>query len=146
MAKRNHVEVGRALIAAGADVNLRVGGYPSGATPLMAAAATNSIGMLELLLRHGANVNAGTGIQPGWPTALGYAIDAGHLACVEALLQDGAAIDRRDLERAILNGNLKVARELLHAGADPRWTFYGGSTALETRSALQPTSDPRWSC
>ncbi len=143
-ARLNHVQVARALIVAGADVNLRVGDDPSGTTPLMAAAANNGLEMVELLLRRGANVNARAGIQPSWPTTLGYTVDEGHLACVEALLRESAAIDRRDLQAAIFKGHLKIARQLLESGADARWSFYDGSTHLRRRNVRRPRCGLRW--
>ena len=58
LATANHaVEVARALIGKGADVNARNGG---GVTALMIAAANSRADMVELLVHAGANVKAQT--------------------------------------------------------------------------------------
>jgi ankyrin repeat protein len=55
---KGHVEVARALIDAGADVNAQDTGEHYGGTPLHAAAHANQRAVAELLIATGADVNA----------------------------------------------------------------------------------------
>jgi ankyrin repeat protein len=132
-AREGYTEIASALIAAGANVNLRQHGTGSweGLTPVMAAAGTDRSDILSLLIEHGANVNRRTGLDGTAPTALYWASTYGKTAAVSLLLAAGAAIERRDLETAISGGHLEIAERLLQAGADPWWRFSTSETVLE---------------
>jgi len=67
-----------ALLAAGANVNLRQSGMPDGVTPLQVAAATNHVEIMVLLIDHGARVDDRSGVLATGDSALGYAVRNGH--------------------------------------------------------------------
>ena len=128
-----------ALLAGGADVNLRQDGFPDGLTPLYVAAATNQPDIMNQMIARGARVNDRTGVLATGTTALERAAADGHATPVVALLLNGATITPRALALAIEADHTEVVERLLEAGADPRWTLYGGVTVLE---AARKTSPP----
>lgn len=71
-------------------------------------------------------------------SALGYAVRNGHTEPVVVLLLNGATIARKDLQGAISDGHVEIAERLLEAGADPRWTFYEGTTVIEEARRAPP--------
>jgi ankyrin repeat protein len=116
-------------IEGGADVNAR---DPDGATPLMAAAATDREEILLLLIRAGADVNAQA--NKGL-TALLIASSSGYEDIVEALLRSGADIRAKfstqdSLHLASVAGFLPIVRMLLAAGADINGRNGRGETPL----------------
>lgn len=156
---RNHKDVVRVFIEAGADINKPVFG---GQTPLGVAALDGLDEMVDLLLEAGANVNAPDRI--GDPP-LYRAIRKGHLVSAITLLDGGASIgsfetplaaavsyDQPEIVRVLLersgdtearedNGDTpllvaarynsrKSARFLLKRGADPNVTDKNGYTPL----------------
>jgi hypothetical protein len=106
-AQRGRVAAARALIEAGADVNVRMAWPPLAVTPLGIAAATGPVAMVELLLEHGADVNAGYFLLPPFfiPFGPGHrpevvvesplllALRAGHKDSVRKLLEAGADVN-----------------------------------------------------
>jgi uncharacterized protein len=140
-ARQGDIDIARALIAAGADVNLRQHGTGSweGLTPIMAAAGSDRTDLLRLLIEHGGNLNRRTGLDGTGPTALYWASTYGRIGPVSLLLAEGASIEPRDLQTAISEGHSEIARRLLEAGADPWWRFSTGATVLEQaqRSPVQ---------
>jgi ankyrin repeat protein len=119
----------RALLAAGADVN---GADPTGATPLMHAAAVGSPEAMRLLVDAGANVNA---TAADGSTALMWATaDSGKVAL---LLGRGANINTaaKDgttaLVAAAQRGAADVVRLLLAHKADPMASGDGGAALFQ---------------
>jgi hypothetical protein len=82
---RNHVGVAKALLAAGANVNLDWGGL----TPLHEAAAGGGLDAVRLLLKHGARVDAVMRAQNDF-TPLHSAVSECRYRVVELLLEHGA--------------------------------------------------------
>jgi len=137
-ARQGNRPIVEALLAAGANVNLRKNGTLDGVTPLQVAAATNHAEIMGLLIDHGALVDARSGVLGTGATALLYAVSKGHSEPVIVLLANGATIARIDLQNAISGGHVEIAERLLEAGADPQWTFYGGATVVEEARRAPP--------
>jgi Ankyrin repeats (3 copies)/Ankyrin repeats (many copies) len=108
----------RALISAGADMNVR---DSEGWTPLMVAALKGHAKTVVLLLSHGAHIE--TRNNSGW-TALRFASSVGDTEMMSLLIGYGADVNSRDdnrqtiLMQAAEEGNISSVRELLEAGAD----------------------------
>jgi len=138
--KQGNVEIVRELLSKGANPNRREGDSLSERTPLIIAAASGRPDIVEALLRAGANPEARAGLlhaqeggdDVGASRALTYAAAGGHTEAVLLLVFAGARIERVDLETAITAGHADVVRVLLRAGANPRWSFRDGRTALQT--------------
>lgn len=145
------VDIGRLLIASGADVNAK---RPFGAfltytyTALHYAASRGHLAFVELLLENEADVNAHN-VQEGafrgdnWSmTPMHAAVVGGNVAIVRALIRKGAKLDEvnygglRPLFYASMEGNAAIATVLLDNGANvnagARKTFLtpSGYTAL----------------
>jgi ankyrin repeat protein len=120
----------RALIAKGADVNLRA---PGGSTPLMYAADGNKLEIVRILLKSGADVNAKNGSNN---TALIYAVIKGHEGVVRELLKNKADVNVKNMAKgdaliyAVLSKKSKVAAALLKQGARPNDKYDDEKTAL----------------
>lgn len=130
----DHIEIAKALIAAGAfvgsgasgEANLRV-------LPLFCAVLEGRIKFVKLLIASGANVNL---TFPG-ASPLATAAHDGRLAIVQELILAGADVNKEQgvlgvtpLEAAAVSGHLDVARVLVAAGADINKTDYLGLTPL----------------
>lgn len=128
-ARRGFVNICKALLEAGAKVNV-VGGHYG--TALHAAAARGDEKCVELLLRYGADVNAISGDDNCTP--LYEAAGRGHEKCVELLLDFGADVNAllENHRTALLHalGHRKCVEILLRRGADPNLTGKGKATAL----------------
>ena len=113
-----HVEVAKALLDSGANVNNKRIPY----TALHVAAVEGHAEVVELLVASGADTDI-----PGYRnyTPLHLAARHGHIDIVRHLLSSGAEIDplskrgTTPLARASDMGELEVVRHLLAAGADP---------------------------
>jgi len=81
---KGYLDLARTLLDHGADI--RTAGGPSGATPLMAAAAAGRADLIRLLIDRGADVNAADG---DGKTAMQKAEKAGHQPAVDLLRQRG---------------------------------------------------------
>jgi ankyrin repeat protein len=111
------------LVAAGADVNLRVNPRVA-PSPLQFAVELGNMEVIELLLEQCADVNAPPCNVRG-ATALQLASIYGHLGVVLALLERGAHVDaapakingRTALEGASENGRIDILQVLLNTGA-----------------------------
>ncbi len=112
--QRGRTEAARALLDAGADVNVRMAWSPLAVTPLGIAAATGPLAMVQLLLERGAEVNAGYFLLPPLFVPFGVgnrteivaesplllALRAGHKDIVRALLGAGADVNLQASELA----------------------------------------------
>ena len=119
-----HVECIAALLQAGADPNVR---SKSGATPLLCAAGSSDISMVELLLDHGGLVNRQSTVG-GW-IALHEACRYGRLETMKILLSRGsvaeisdhagnglAKCDWQPIHFAVCSGHVACVEELITAG------------------------------
>jgi len=112
----------RRLIEVGADVNTFVDGD---GTPLVIAAGSGELALVELLIAHGANVNQAA---PGDGNPLIAASANGHLEIVQLLIERGADVngivegDETPLINAARDNRLSVARYLISRGANVNLT------------------------
>jgi uncharacterized protein len=131
----DHVDVARALIDAGADVNLQDSERNN---PLLVCGETGSVAMLRQVLRAKPDLTA-TNRFGG--TALIPASDRGHVAMVRALLRTEIDVDHVNnlgwtalLEAVILGEggppHRQIVRALVDAGADVNLADRDGVTPL----------------
>ena len=145
-AEKGHLDVVRALIEAGADVNPKMIGDR---TPLFLSAEEGHLEVARALVEAGADVNAKQ-YNKGW-TPLHMSAEMGHLEVVRALIEAGADVNAKEddggtpLHRSASYGELEVARALIEAGADVNakrddgWTplhWSAGNGQLEVAQAL----------
>lgn len=120
----------RALIKAGADVNLSI---PGDGTPLMLAIRARDRGMVDLLLEAGADVDKAVS-GDGSPLILAARYNDEDV--VKLLLEAGAnpnkasGGDGNPLIAAARRGNEKIVELLLEAGADANGFVLGDETPL----------------
>lgn len=135
-ASKNELDIARACIEAGADVN---GCTPSGATSLILAAGRGHREMVKLLLDSGADCNVKDGVSEA--TALHEAAIGDHVEIVRMLVAAGAAADARDDDdrTPLFNGSVAVAEVLVKAGADVNATSKNGRTVLHGTSDVPLT-------
>jgi len=141
----NRLELIRALVEAGADVNARFENGPHTETPLHWAASSDDVEAIDLLLDLGADIEARGGVIGGG-TALDDAWAFGQWAAARRLVSRGArptllaaAALGLPLEAsgdvthafwaACHGGQRSSAEELLARGADPSWVGWDGLTA-----------------
>jgi ankyrin repeat protein len=129
-ADRGDVAAVQALLAVGADVNVR--DYFN-QTPLHYAAAAGHKDVAELLLASGADVD----VVDRWAeTPLYYAVDGGYKDVVELLLTRGAGIHMKDtrgrtpLHAAISYDNDEIVEMLIAKGANVNAEDPAGMTPL----------------
>src|SRR5690606_22240814 len=126
-ARTGDVETLEALLAAGADVNVRESWR--GQTALMWAAAENNAPAVRALLAAGAERDAVS--SGGEFTALKFAVRAGAIDATRALLDAGANVEERLLDGtsllvlAAMNAHYELASVLLDYGADPNASEQG---------------------
>lgn len=155
-ANENQVEVIRALIAAGANVNARPD--PSANTPLYVAVGNHAVQAVAALVDGGADANAGPDNDT---TPLGLAIVRGHLAITRELLRGGARVNEkrglsqqpaihgslgicaRPLEGDDQNDNYRVTllRTVVEAGADRTARNASGETAIDVVTKALATAE-----
>jgi ankyrin repeat protein len=136
------LEVFSVLVVAGADVNARFDG--SGETPLMWAASSGDVELIDALIDAGAEVDA-RGAVIGGGTALDDAWAFGQWAAARRLVERGAAPSllaaaalglgvsgEGDVTQAFWaachGGRREAAEALLERGADPTWVGWDGLT------------------
>lgn len=123
---RGNLSAVEALIAAGADPNARMDGYPA----LQFAVRRGTVEIVEALLAAGADVNGFGEWVPGCcqhlDTALHQAVRYRRAEIIQVLLAAGADVDARDkllgespLELADSLGFTEIIDILVCAGADP---------------------------
>ena len=133
--RNGDVDRARALLAAGADRNVRDG---DGATALMLAAHRGDLALVRALIEAGADVNATDALGWGPLTKAVYNADRdrGFPDVVQALVEAGANVEAaigygiRPLMLAAGYGETAVVETLLKAGADVLARNEGGLTAL----------------
>jgi ankyrin repeat protein len=129
-----HLDIVRALLAEGADVNAKTN---DGTTALLLASRNGHLDVVQVVLAKGAEVNAkdNKGV-----TALMGASVAGHLEIVQALLAKGANVNAKTndgttaLLVASIEGRLEAVQTLLDKGADVNGKNNIGMTALMAAS------------
>ncbi|WP_342835741.1 ankyrin repeat domain-containing protein [Candidatus Lucifugimonas marina] len=118
-AEKNDVEMARALIARGEDVNEKEDHYPDGDgdTPLILASYSNSINVARLLVEAGADIDAQNW---GKSTALEAAFLNDSLEVARFLMEIGASgvSSETVLHKAALSNSIKIVRLLIDTGAD----------------------------
>ena len=128
--KEGRLDNVKALIAKGADVNLRAA---SGSTPLMYAADGNKLEIVRLLLKSGADVNAKNGPNN---TALIYAAIKGQVSVVRELLRNKADVNVKNMAKGdaliytVIGKKTEVVSALLKHGAKVNDLYDDGKTAL----------------
>ena len=133
-AKNGRARCLRALIAAGAQVNVRCGQHHTGSTPLHSSADGGHADCVEALLAAGAVAEARAGEGA---TALHVAAAMGYEGCVQALLAAGCDkeaaddMDFRALHFAAQQGHPECVRLLLEAGCDAEALEEVGFTPLQ---------------
>ena len=119
------------LLAAHADANAA---QASGLTPLMTAARTGTVAVVEALLAHGADVNATT--TETHSTALMWAVAERHPAIVRVLIEHGVNPQASTTDGftpllyAAHNGDVEMAEILLAAGVAINATGVDGTHPL----------------
>ena len=143
-AHKGHVQVAKALLDKGADVNGVPQGMPPGhvtapseieTIPLLAAARANRLDVLKLLLDRGANREAKSGQGE---TALHAGARGDALACVRELLLRGAEFGAVDkdyktvVEKASAAGKCETLEYLV------KWEQYEGEPPPEEKPVEEP--------
>jgi len=145
-AESGNFELVKALVDAGADVNISPKGQLAeenllaGQTPLLGAAKKGHLEICEYLIKNGCDVNAAT--MTG-TTPLCTAVEEGHLPVVKLLIENGADVNQsptglvaRDVHIehqtplliACIKNHEDIVRCLIEAGADVNTTSERGSS------------------
>jgi hypothetical protein len=128
---RNHAEIARELVEAGANVDQPDGGQR---TPLHLAVERNNAELVAFLLAKKARPNEHDRI--GW-TPLHHAAAKDRVAVARALIDGGADVKTLSarggtaLHEAAASGGAEMIERLLAAGVDPRVVSQTGVTALD---------------
>jgi len=136
-ASRGNLGAVRALLAHGADVNMR--DIQTGNSALWLAAVNGHSETVDVLLSAGADLNVKT---KGDMTPLLAAAQEGHTSVVQLLLRNGADVDERNvmgatpLLLAAWNGQSATVRVLLEAGADRRAVDNDGFGVFRSRKPV----------
>jgi ankyrin repeat protein len=114
----------RLLLAAGAEVDLALGGY----TALMHASNHNHVVVIQMLLDAGASVGK---VPESFSSPLDCAINCNQAEAARLLLNAGAdACEHELLANAALTASYEVIQLLVEAGADVNSAADDGRTAL----------------
>ena len=126
-----HLSIVKALIKAGADVNL---GNQRGVTPLMAACLHQRKRTVEELLRRNADIKR----ISDFGGALSYAVEGkGNIQIIKRLIKAGVDLNERDdMDQTPLfcvcrKGRIDLVTLLLEAGADPNARDESGMSVLQ---------------
>jgi len=139
----DRADAARLLLDHGADPNIRGGTSELHATPLIFAASSGSVEVVELLLSRGADIEA---IDSHGATAIDDAAGADKLKMVALLAGAGADVNARrpdgdtPLHFAAYRGHTDVVRLLLALGADPSAKNNAGQTPYDTASQSDQVS------
>ncbi|CAM9863379.1 unnamed protein product, partial [Laminaria digitata] len=138
----------RALLAAGADTNIRYGGIFCEMSPLDVAARCGQIEVIREFARHGVDMNAARSASVG-SGSLHEAASANQAGAVDALIEAGADIDAQTspwvgstpLHSAVSGSALEAMLALLRHGArvlavPPRAPWGGDGTGTRNLSPL----------
>ena len=138
-AQRGYVDVVRALVGRGADINKADN---DGWTPLYIASHDGHVDVVRALMEGGADIDKAN--NDGC-TPLYIASGEGHVDVVRALVEGGADIDKADkhgwtpLYTASWEGHVDVARALVEGGADITKATNAGSTPLQVATEKKHT-------
>jgi pectate lyase len=149
------------LIAHGADVNVKRGGWPAGDTPLHSAVRGGYKDIIELLIANGADVNIKNNqgqtpleialinnrsdivellVAKGADVSLHTAVLIGDLAKVKSLIEEAADVNTKDasdntpLHYAVQGRNRDLVEFLIASGADVNAKNNQGQTPLDIAS------------
>jgi ankyrin repeat protein len=131
-AAKGNTRIAKALLRAGADINLR-DKHLQERTPLFYAVEWGLLEMVQFILANGGAVNAKT--RHGY-SALHMATEPDGLPVLRVLVKSGADInataenDTTVLQAAIQNRNSEAVAYLLELGADPEARTYRGMTVV----------------
>ncbi|GMH36859.1 hypothetical protein BSKO_04732 [Bryopsis sp. KO-2023] len=141
-AERNHLGAVRALLDAGAAVDVRF--ERTGATPLMIAAERSNIHVVQELISRGADVNVENNVQK---TPLHSAAQGSKNSdVIFALIDAGADVNGQDqdghtaLHYATWNGRKSNYDALLSRGADPQILTIDGKAPLDMLCSCKTTT------
>ena len=128
--RKGHLEIVKALIAAGANVNIQ----HNGRTALIYAIWLGHLKIVKVLIVAGADVNHQDNVAR---TALIYASESGYLEIAKALIAAGANVNIKDgmgdtalMRASESSGHLEIAKVLIESGADVNLRNSRGKTAL----------------
>lgn len=101
---------------------------------LVSASRTGDLATIQASMAAGVDPNTCKAGVNGW-TPLFHAIHKNQATAVDALIRGGADVNRgtpsfTPLMMAVGNGQLRITRRLLDAGANPRAVSHDGATAL----------------
>lgn len=139
-AEYGYLDVARALVEAGADVNVRkicgdvITKKATGSAPLHLAAKGGHTEMVRYLLDHDASINlkGNHGLTP-----LHAAAEGGHISVIQLLLDRCARIDEQDVSGqtalfiAVIENHYDAVELLLKYGADPAMSLVSGQTVYD---------------
>ena len=132
--RQENMEVGKFLLARGADVNGLVYGGEVATTPLVDAVASGDLEVVKLLVSKGAKVNRADEYNT---TPLLDAVRFGHVEIVKYLLSKKAKVSARDnsgegvMHHAADNGSVPLAELLVAHGAELNPESEYGTTPLD---------------
>jgi uncharacterized protein len=127
-AQTNRVDIIKALIAAGANVNIQTRGRKAerGKTPLIYAVGAQQEVVARLLLDLGADAKISTAIGVN---ALTEAAHIGNLALCKLLIDAGSPANGNAVLKAVFSGNDEVLHLVLKHGGDPNYIDNGAEFA-----------------
>ncbi|XP_032219322.2 fibronectin type 3 and ankyrin repeat domains protein 1 [Nematostella vectensis] len=130
--QKGYVDIVKALLERNADVNYQ---NISGKTAMMMACFSGQLEVAKLLQQQGAGWNT---IDHTGSMALHWAVDGGNLDVIRWMFTEGCAVDIKDktsgwtplMRVAAVNGNINIAKLLIHHGANVNSQDKDGKTIL----------------